>query len=111
MYLCAGCDQKFVSYYNYVYHVCKIRTCPKCNKTFTTPFSLKVHVQAHLNIRPHKCEICEMAFTQKNNLNKHKLIHTGEKPYRCEICTKQFARSYSLKAHIKICKSPLNFEL
>lgn len=42
---------------------------------------------------------CEKRFTTKFSLKRHYYIHSRQKTYRCQFCTKMFALPQYLKEH------------
>ena len=85
--------------------------CMKCNKIFSSKYSLKVHIETvHEGIRNFGCEYCEKKFKAKGVLAYHirNIHHTKEekatprrKKYNCNECERQFFNNMSLKYHIK----------
>ena len=49
-----------------------------CNKSFSRPDSLDIHIKTHSNIRPFKCayEGCTKAYYHARSLKKHEKIHS-----------------------------------
>ena len=78
-------------------------TCDICEKKFTTPKYLKVHIKTiHEGERNYKCESCGKSFTQSGSLMTHiKAIHEGQENDKCNSCGKSFNKSENLKRHIK----------
>ncbi|KAL1454340.1 hypothetical protein WDU94_010611 [Cyamophila willieti] len=79
--------------------------CPECQKVFSSPHHMKVHMRIHSGVRPFKCpvEYCEKAFATQYSRKAHIRTHTGEKPYRCAHahCAKSFKTSGDLQKHVR----------
>ncbi|NXS17938.1 GFI1B protein, partial [Mystacornis crossleyi] len=51
--------------------------CVKCNKVFSTPHGLEVHVRrSHSGTRPFACEVCGKTFGHAVSLEQHTNIHS-----------------------------------
>ncbi|NXY92458.1 GFI1B protein, partial [Alcedo cyanopectus] len=51
--------------------------CLKCNKVFSTPHGLEVHVRrSHSGTRPFACEVCGKTFGHAVSLEQHTHIHS-----------------------------------
>ena len=74
-----------------------------CGHQSKSKFNLKVHLQSHFKIRPHRCLACNKWFTTKQNLNDHTLRHFNEKKFRCPVkdCGQRFYRKRDLMRHGK----------
>lgn len=48
-----------------------------CDKSFSRPDSLDIHIKTHSNVRPFKCtyECCTKAYYHARSLKKHEKIH------------------------------------
>ncbi|XP_051836211.1 zinc finger protein Gfi-1b isoform X2 [Antechinus flavipes] len=77
--------------------------CVKCNKVFSTPHGLEVHVRrAHSGTRPFACEVCGKTFGHSVSLEQHAHIHSQERSFECKMCGKAFKRSSTLSTHLLI---------
>nr|XP_011414856.2 zinc finger protein Gfi-1b-like [Crassostrea gigas] len=77
--------------------------CTKCNKFFSTPHGLEVHVRrSHSGSRPYACEICNKTFGHAVSLDQHRIVHTQERSFECKQCGKCFKRSSTLSTHLLI---------
>ncbi|XP_063000798.1 zinc finger protein Gfi-1b isoform X2 [Elgaria multicarinata webbii] len=56
--------------------------CVICNKIFSTPHGLEVHVRrSHSGTRPFACEVCGKTFGHAVSLEQHTNIHSQEKSH------------------------------
>ncbi|MCP9260728.1 hypothetical protein DINM_004106 [Dirofilaria immitis] len=68
--------------------------------------NLGSHAAVQIRERPYFCTICEKRFTRPSHLKIHMRIHTSEKPfscsglYNCTICGNSFYQSFHLKRHM-----------
>ena len=77
--------------------------CTQCNKPFSTPHGLEVHVRrSHSGDRPYACDICSKTFGHAVSLSQHRAVHTQEKSFTCKQCGKSFKRSSTLSTHLLI---------
>ncbi|XP_043914827.1 zinc finger protein Gfi-1b [Protopterus annectens] len=77
--------------------------CVKCNKVFSTPHGLEVHVRrSHSGTRPFACDLCGKTFGHGVSLEQHMNIHSQEKSFECKMCGKTFKRSSTLSTHLLI---------
>ncbi|OWF55444.1 zinc finger protein Gfi-1b-like [Mizuhopecten yessoensis] len=77
--------------------------CAKCNKLFSTPHGLEVHVRrSHSGTRPYACDVCNKTFGHSVSLDQHKFVHTQERTFECKQCGKGFKRSSTLSTHLLI---------
>ncbi|RWS13696.1 hypothetical protein B4U79_00865 [Dinothrombium tinctorium] len=78
-------------------------SCIKCDKMFSTPHGLEVHVRrSHSGKRPFACELCNKTFGHEVSLTQHRAVHTTEKTFECKQCGKSFKRSSTLSTHLLI---------
>ena len=71
--------------------------CPRCDKVFTTPLSLKDHIRRGTCVLP-TCGQCGEECASKEELRIHKRTHFVEAV--CVTCNKTFAHVGQLKARI-----------
>nr|XP_056716145.1 zinc finger protein Gfi-1b [Euleptes europaea] len=77
--------------------------CVICDKIFSTPHGLEVHVRrSHSGTRPFACEVCGKTFGHAVSLEQHTNIHSQEKSFECKMCGKTFKRSSTLSTHLLI---------
>ncbi|XP_046335299.1 zinc finger protein Gfi-1b-like [Haliotis rufescens] len=77
--------------------------CAQCNKLFSTPHGLEVHVRrCHSGTRPFACDVCNKTFGHSVSLDQHRSVHTQEKSFECKECGKCFKRSSTLSTHLLI---------
>ncbi|EDV49657.1 zinc finger protein 506 [Drosophila erecta] len=76
-------------------------SCPHCEKRFTTPGTLKRHIEGiHNQIKPYVCDLCGKSFNYITGLKDHKLVHTDECPFECPVCKRRFKNNARLKIHL-----------
>ncbi|MBN3283503.1 GFI1B protein, partial [Polyodon spathula] len=77
--------------------------CITCNKVFSTPHGLEVHVRrSHSGSRPFGCSICRKTFGHAVSLEQHMNVHSQERSFECKMCGKTFKRSSTLSTHLLI---------
>ncbi|RVD92821.1 zinc finger domain-containing protein [Tubulinosema ratisbonensis] len=75
---------------------------PNCQKSYTKPSYLKIHLNSHTNNRPFKCDQCSKSYTKNSHLTVHKKSHSNEFLI-CSKCTKKFITKDKLKRHVNSC--------
>ena len=63
----------------------EIYVCEKCDKKFTTKFSLNRHQYIHSQVKKYSCRYCPKKFALKQYLKEHECIHTNSRPYVCGV--------------------------
>ncbi|CAL8317772.1 unnamed protein product [Lota lota] len=77
--------------------------CITCDKVFSTPHGLEVHVRrSHSGTRPFGCSVCRKTFGHAVSLEQHMNVHSQEKSFECKMCGKTFKRSSTLSTHLLI---------
>ncbi|KAK6195803.1 hypothetical protein SNE40_001158 [Patella caerulea] len=77
--------------------------CAQCDKLFSTPHGLEVHVRrSHNGMRPFACDVCNKTFGHAVSLDQHRVVHTQERNFSCSQCGKTFKRSSTLSTHLLI---------
>ncbi|XP_023934049.2 uncharacterized protein LOC112043028 isoform X2 [Bicyclus anynana] len=94
------------------------RVCDFCNKTFTKPSQLRLHLNIHYMERPFRCSICAVSFRTRGHLQKHersashhnKVSMTSTfgaatsfnpRPFRCSDCNIAFRIHGHLAKHLR----------
>lgn len=73
-----------------------------CGKKFFTVFDTTRHRdRTHLRLKVYTCSTCSRSFSSAYSLKIHVLQHTQETPFRCDICAAGFKQKVSLKNHLK----------
>ncbi|XP_046966347.1 uncharacterized protein LOC124534486 [Vanessa cardui] len=94
------------------------RVCDFCNKTFTKPSQLRLHLNIHYMERPFRCSVCAVSFRTRGHLQKHersgshhnKVSMTSTfgaatsfnpRPFRCSDCNIAFRIHGHLAKHLR----------
>ena len=92
--------------------------CSICNKVFTKPSQLRLHINIHYFERPFRCEACAVSFRTKGHLQKHKRSVThfnkvnmnltfgtpsteNPRPFKCSDCMIAFRIHGHLAKHLR----------
>ncbi|XP_063242105.1 uncharacterized protein LOC134542096 isoform X2 [Bacillus rossius redtenbacheri] len=92
--------------------------CVLCNKVFSKPSQLRLHVNIHCLEHPFKCELCAVSFRKKGHLKKHEasashqnrvgstaavrtLATANPRPFRCDDCDIAFRIHGHLAKHLR----------
>lgn len=92
--------------------------CVICNKVFTKPSQLRLHVNIHYFERPFRCESCAVSFRTNGHLQKHQrsVSHlnkvsmnstfgaattTNPRPFKCDDCKIAFRIHGHLAKHLR----------
>ncbi|KAF2363644.1 Glycosyltransferase DXD sugar-binding motif [Trinorchestia longiramus] len=75
--------------------------CSKCDKEYSSVYSLRKHMSQFHARRKHSCPECGMLFLKQQHLCTHMQSHSHQPAYRCEFpgCKKAFAIPSKLKRH------------
>ncbi|XP_055691459.1 zinc finger protein 208-like [Lutzomyia longipalpis] len=86
------------------------RKCCFCDKSYSRPALLKLHILVHSGFRDYKCPKCPADFVKEHLLNAHFVrVHASER-HPCKICRKEFRNSDYLKRHLRRHTLPRKFE-
>ena len=79
--------------------------CKSCDKNYSCPTNLKLHVEENHPIGPiimHKCDLCPNEYKRLSRLTNHKKeIHDNNSPIECKICGKRLSTKGSFHCHIR----------
>ncbi|ODM91813.1 putative zinc finger protein, partial [Orchesella cincta] len=75
--------------------------CSVCSKEFPNSYSLRMHLNSHLNERSHSCLFCNKKFKSSSNLYTHYSTHINERPFSCKVCKKAFAFERNCTLHVE----------
>ncbi|XP_014474093.1 PREDICTED: zinc finger protein ZFP69-like [Dinoponera quadriceps] len=80
--------------------------CVKCNYTTVTVSNIRAHIRkSHLKLKPYVCDQCDKRFGSMVLLQEHVYSHTGERPFKCEICGLSYTSRQGLNYHCKTHKT------
>lgn len=94
------------------------RVCDFCNKTFTKPSQLRLHLNIHYMERPFRCSACAVSFRTRGHLQKHErsgshhnkvsmtstfgaATSLNPRPFRCSDCNIAFRIHGHLAKHLR----------
>lgn len=94
------------------------RKCDFCNKTFTKPSQLRLHLNIHYMERPFRCSACAVSFRTRGHLQKHErsgshhnkvsmtstfgaATSQNPRPFRCSDCNIAFRIHGHLAKHLR----------
>lgn len=76
--------------------------CDKCEKSFCTRHTMKLHYRSHTGERPYSCELCGKTFPQNNTFQRHmKSAHINARSFKCSHCPKTFNLKSTVRQHEK----------
>lgn len=94
------------------------RVCDFCNKSFTKPSQLRLHLNIHYMERPFRCSACAVSFRTRGHLQKHErsgshhnkvsmtstfgaATSLNPRPFRCSDCNIAFRIHGHLAKHLR----------
>ena len=76
--------------------------CPECHKKFSSPSTLRYHLDTHATEAQYTCDVCGEEFIRIRALRYHMKLHTGVGMLRCPDCDKTFFTPSSLESHREV---------
>ncbi len=82
-------------------------TCKHCDKSFSTPYNLKVHIESiHEGVKPYQCKTCDRGFDRKNigSYKRHVQNCSGkldDTDWKCNLCQETFKAEPCFFQHLK----------
>lgn len=105
---CVECDKGFTRPDHLQVHMRshgeskQIFKCKLCDYSSKYQTGLVQHMRSHTNERRFRCPICNHSSRTKPHLNVHMKKHTGNNPFRCGFCRKDFTNVTELAEHMKV---------
>ena len=103
---CKICNKNFSSAYSLKSHLeshVNPYVCEFCSKRLTTKNGLKMHInKTHLSTASYECPICKKLYHMKSSLEGHVNAHSNHKPFKCSTCHKSFSWKSSLYTHLLV---------
>jgi DNA-directed RNA polymerase subunit RPC12/RpoP len=114
LYVCPVCKrqvchkQKSAIYFTHHLRKCSgdthpvSRSCPQCNKTFTSFRPYMFHTKNNCETKEFMCHICSQNFKDVKYLASHlSYVHSTARPYQCTKCDKSYKRRPELRMHMQ----------
>ena len=67
-------------------------------------------VHPPVKIRPYSCHICQRSFSKPSRLRVHVTVHGSDDAFTCKICKKPFLRGSQLRRHMEVHSTDRCFE-
>lgn len=99
-YLCKRCG-KMCTLEEFNRHLCPgiLNLCIYCNKAFTTPLELMLHINSVHTKKEFKCKKCPNAYRSNHALRYHFDLKHLTPAFSCDVCFKVFGQLANLKRH------------
>ena len=104
---CLKCNKRIggnsgILYYHMKRHYEDIEfVCSQCGKSFTNPYSLKIHENYVHTEAKWNCDKCGVNLKTKESLQTHQASVHDKVRYHCDKCEKSFVSLYKLKKHVE----------
>ncbi|XP_077497935.1 uncharacterized protein LOC144108617 [Amblyomma americanum] len=82
-----------------------IHHCTHCTYTSTRKADIIRHERTHVGRRDSVCHLCQKRFSRPDTLKVHMIIHSAEKPYECSQCGKKFRERAHARRHEQVIHS------